>query len=185
MFNEKIFNEIIEKCYNQIGLDKVVINTTNLYNKKILNQTLKIREEYRDVDIIVKEIVREDFLGGVLSTLQLFDRGNFILLDMDCKLILPDLDDLTRHEVSVGVSKKTKCNYIYSFELDDENNVVNVYTGLKADALFSGILKFGDKFINNLKRLLLLYYNPEYIKFENMVTSYIKLGGNIKAVYVD
>ncbi len=184
IFNNKVFDSIVAQAVSR-RIDKIVINTADLLDKMILNKVLDLQTTYRDLDIIVKESVREDFLGGILSTLQLFEKGDFLVIDMDCNIDHIDLDRFFTYPDALGVSKKVRCEYSYSFDLDDEGNIINVHTGLRDEYIFSGIAKLGDGFIDTLRRLLILYYNPEYIKFENLITSYLRRGGTIKAVYID
>ncbi len=184
IFNNKIFDSIVAQAVTN-KIDKIVVNTVDLLDKKILNKVLDLQKTYGEMDIIVKEIIREDFLGGVLSTLQLFEKGDFLVIDMDCGLGHIDIKKFFSYEDALGVSRKVRCEYSYSFDLDGEGNIVNVHTGLKDEYIFSGIAKLGEGFIETLRRLLILYYNPEYIKFENLITTYLRRGGVIKAVYVD
>jgi len=184
ILNNKIFDSIVIQAVEN-NIDKIVVNTIDLLDKKILNRVLDLQRAYKELDVIVKEIVREDFLGGILSTLQLFEDGDFLVIDLDCNLDYIDIKKFFSHTDALGVSRKVRCGYSYSFDLDDKGNVVNVHTGLKDDYVFSGIAKLGGGFIETLRRLLILYYNPEYIKFENLITTYLRRGGVIKAISID
>lgn len=182
--NNKTFDSIVEQAAAN-KIDKIVVNTVDLLDKILLNKVLNLQETFRDIDVIVKEIVREDFLGGVLSTLQLFERGEFLVIDMDCNLGYIDINKFFGYNDALGVSRKVRCEYIYSFEVDGDGNIVNVHSGLKDEYVFCGIAKLGEGFLEALRRLLILYYNPDYIKFENLITTYLRRGGVIKAIYMD
>lgn len=185
IFNNRLFNSVIAQTANYPEVDKIVINTVNLVDKRILNNVLYLQRSYCKLDVIIKEIVREDFLGGILSTLQLFDGDEFLILDLGCNLNYIDLGRFFRGGDALGISRKVRCGYTYSLDIDGEGNIINIHADLESMYVFSGIAKLGREFIKTLKRLLLLYYNPEYIRFENLITSYIRRGGLIKAISID
>jgi len=185
IFNTKLFNSVIAQIIDYPGVNKIVINTVDLVDKRILNNVLYLQKKYNRVDVIIKEIVREDFIGGILSTLQLFENDEFLILDLGCNLNYIDIEGFFSYSDALGVSRKVRCEYTYSLDVDDEGNIINIHSGLEGSYVFSGIAKMSKEFIKTLKKLLLLYYNPEYIKFENLITSYIRRGGLIKALSID
>lgn len=181
-----LLNRIVEKLLGRVDISSIILHTTMLTDVKVRDRALFIREKYIDIDLIVKELNRGDLLGGILSTMQLLDTGSFIIVDMRIIKNSEWVDKLPLDkETVIFLTRKGRRGFRLDVEISNDGYIKIIpYRGGKSFR-FGGVFLYGERFINHVKKLLLLYYNPDFLKFENVLDSYIYRVGDIYGYIID
>ncbi len=179
-------NRVIDSLNEIINIENVVLHTPRLTDVNIEKGVLRMGRRFVDLNIIVKELIRGDFLGGILSTMQLIDEGRFIIIDLDIFRKLEWLDSIPLERETVILLKRFgRKGFKLNIALGKDGSIrISPY---KSDSryTFAGVFIYGSRFIEHLKKMLLLYYNPDFLRFENILDSYTYRVGDIYGYIVD